>query len=970
MPSFNHLHCHTQYSLLDGAASIKGMVQKAHTDGMTAIALTDHGNMFGAFKFVSEANRYNIKPIIGCEFYIVEDRHKKTFSKENRDNRYHQLLLAKNDIGYKNLMKLCSLGFTEGLYSKWPRIDRELILKYHEGLIATTCCIGAIVPQSILFKTEQEAEKEFKWWLDLFGEDYYIELQRHGLKNVDNSGKSQEDVNQLLLKWSKKYNVNTIATNDSHYVEKTDAEAHDILLCVNTGELKSVPIGDGKGYRFGFPNDEFYFKSQKEMEHLFKDVPSAIDYTNEIADKCYNPNLHRDILLPNFPIPSGYLDADDYLRHLSFEGAKNRYIEFTKDIEERINHELNIIKTMGFAGYFLITADMINAGRDLGVMIGPGRGSAAGSVVAYCIGITNIDPIKYNLLFERFLNPERVSMPDIDTDFDDEGRQKVIDYVVDKYGHNQVAQIITYGTMAAKMAIRDVSRVLDLPLSEADSLAKLVPERPGISLSQAFNEVKELEEIRKGTDEKAKVLNLAEKLEGSIRNSGIHAAGVIIAPDDITNYIPVSSSKESELWITQFDGRVIEDAGMLKMDFLGLKTLSIIKDALKIIKKTRNIEIDIDNISFNDQITFELYQRGDTIGTFQFESAGMRKYLQELKPTDIEDLIAMNALFRPGPMDFIPNFINRKHGRERVEYPHKLLEPILKNTYGIMVYQEQIMQTAQIIAGFSLGKADILRRAMGKKKMDVMRSMQEEFIEGAKQLHDITIKKATEIFSIMEKFAAYGFNRSHSAAYSVVAYQTAYLKAHYPSEYMASVLSHNQNNIEKITFFMDECRRMNIKVLGPDINHSSTSFTVNENDEILFGLGAIKGTGDAAVVAIIEEREKHGEYKDVFDFAGRVNLRTANKKTFESLAMSGAFDGFGDAHRRQYLCADDNNTSLIEKAIKYGNKIQAEKNASQQSLFGDSGTASLPPPKIESCEPFSNIEKLKIEKDNYMNRVL
>lgn len=963
MPSFNHLHCHTQYSLLDGAASIKDMLQKAYNDGMKAVALTDHGNMFGAFKFVAEANRYNVKPILGCEFYVVEDRHKKSFSKESPDARYHQLLIAKDEAGYKNLMKLCSLGYTEGLYSKWPRIDRELILRYHEGLIATTCCIGAVVPQSILFKTEAEAEKEFKWWLDVFGSDYYIELQRHNLQDIDHSGKSQEDINRTLLKWSKKYAVNTIATNDSHYVEKRDAEAHDILLCVNTGDLKSTPIGDGKGYRFGFPNDEYYFKTQKEMEHLFKDVPKAVDYTNEIVDKCFTPNLKRDILLPNFPIPAGYIDADDYLRHLSFEGAVKRYAEMNPDIEERIDHELNIIKTMGFAGYFLITADMINTGRDLGVMIGPGRGSAAGSVVAYCIGITNIDPIKYNLLFERFLNPERVSMPDIDTDFDDEGRQKVIDYVVEKYGHNQVAQIITYGTMAAKMAIRDVARVLNLPLSEADALAKLVPERPGVSLSQAFEEVKELDDIRKGTDEKAKVLNLAEKLEGSVRNSGIHAAGVIIAPDDITNYIPVSTSKESELWITQFDGKVIEEAGMLKMDFLGLKTLSIIKDALKIIKKTKKADINIDDISFKDEKTFELYQRGDTIGTFQFESSGMRKYLQELKPTDIEDLIAMNALFRPGPMDFIPNFIHRKHGRERVEYPHELLEPILKNTYGIMVYQEQIMQTAQIIAGFSLGKADILRRAMGKKKMDVMRSMQEEFIEGARKLHNINVKKATEIFAIMEKFAAYGFNRSHSAAYSVVAYQTAYLKAHFPAEYMASVLSHNQSNIDKITFFMDECRRMGIKVLGPDINQSGTLFTVNEKDEILFGLGAIKGTGDAAVEAIIKEREKSGAYKDIFDFACRVQLRTVNKKTFESLAMSGAFDAIGNIHRRQYLFVDNNNTSLIEKAIKYGHKAQAEKNASQQSLFNISQNESLPPPKVEDCEPYSNIEKLKIEKE-------
>ncbi len=963
MPSFNHLHCHTQYSLLDGAAPIKEMIQKAHADGMKAVALTDHGNMFGAFKFVAEASRYNVKPILGCEFYIVEDRHKKSFSKENRDMRYHQLLLAKNEIGYKNLMKLTSLGYIDGLYSKWPRIDKTLIEKYHEGIIATTCCIGAMVPQYILFKSEAEAEQEFKWWLDMFGEDYYIELQRHNLENVDNSGKSQEDINQLLLKWSEKYKVKAIATNDSHYVNQSDADAHDILLCVNTGDLKSTPIGDGKGFRFGFPNNEFYFKTQEEMQHLFSDVPQALDHTNEIADKCFQPNLKRDILLPNFPIPKGFTDSDDYLRHLSFQGAKKRYHELTQEVEVRINHELNIIKTMGFAGYFLITQDMINAGRNLGVMIGPGRGSAAGSVVAYCIGITNIDPIKYNLLFERFLNPERVSMPDIDTDFDDEGRQKVIDYVVNKYGHNQVAQIITYGTMAAKMAIRDVARVLDLPLSDADALAKLVPERPGITLSQAFQENPDLEELRKGNDERGKVLRLAEKLEGSVRNSGIHAAGVIIAPDDITNYIPVSTSKDSDLLVTQFDGKVIEEAGMLKMDFLGLKTLSIIKDALDIILRIHGIKIDLDQISFEDEKTFELYQHADTIGTFQFESSGMRKYLQELKPTDLEDLIAMNALFRPGPMDFIPNFINRKHGREKVEYSHPLLEPILKNTYGIMVYQEQIMQTAQVIAGFSLGKADILRRAMGKKKIEVMRSMQKEFIKGADQLHGISRQKATEIFTIMEKFAAYGFNRSHSAAYSVVAYQTAYLKAHYPAEYMASVLSHNQNNIEKITFFMDECKRMGLTVLGPDVNQSDNLFTVNKDGQIVFGLGAIKGTGESAVQAIISERENNGGYQDIIDFASRVNLRVVNKKTFESLAMSGAFDAFGNYHRRQYLFADESNTSLIEKVIRYGNKIQSEKNAAQQSLFGDAGNAELPLPKVENCEPFSNIEKLRIEKD-------
>ncbi|MBR9999847.1 MAG: DNA polymerase III subunit alpha [Cyclobacteriaceae bacterium] len=963
MPSFNHLHCHTQFSLLDGAAPVREMIQKAHADGMKAVALTDHGNMFGAFKFVAEASRYNVKPILGCEFYVVEDRHKKAFTKEKRDNRYHQLLLAKNETGYRNLMKLTSLGYIEGLYSKWPRIDKELIEKYHEGLIATTCCIGATIPQYILFKTEAEAEVEFRWWLDMFGEDYYIELQRHNLLNVDNSGKSQEDVNQVLLKWSKKYNVKAIATNDSHYVDQADSEAHDILLCVNTGDLKSTPIGDGKGFRFGFPNNEFYFKTQEEMSGLFSDVPQALDYTGEIADKCFHPNLKRGILLPNFPIPEGFMDADGYLRHLAYHGAKKRYAEVSTEVEERINHELNIIRTMGFAGYFLITQDMINAGRNLGVMIGPGRGSAAGSVVAYCIGITNIDPIKYNLLFERFLNPERVSMPDIDTDFDDEGRQKVIDYVVNKYGHNQVAQIITYGTMAAKMAIRDVARVLDLPLSEADALAKLVPERPGITLEQAFKENPDLLEIRKGDDDRGKVLQLAEKLEGSVRNSGIHAAGVIIAPDDITNYIPVSTSKDSELLVTQFDGKVIEEAGMLKMDFLGLKTLSIIKDALDNIEQSKGMRIDIDQISFEDEKTFSLYQKGDTVGTFQFESNGMRKYLQELKPTSLEDLIAMNALFRPGPMDFIPNFINRKHGRENVEYSHPLLEPLLKNTYGIMVYQEQIMQTAQVIAGFSLGKADILRRAMGKKKMDVMRSMQMEFIEGAEKLHGISAQKATEIFGIMEKFAAYGFNRSHSAAYSVVAYQTAFLKAYYPAEFMASVLSHNQSNIEKITFFMEECKRMGLKVQGPDVNQSNNLFSVNRNGEIVFGLGAIKGTGESAVQAIISERETNGHYQDIINFASRVNLRVVNKKTFESLAMSGAFDGFGNYHRRQYLFVDESNSSLIEKVIRYGNKVQTEKSAAQQSLFGETNNAELPMPKVENCEPFTNIEKLRIEKD-------
>ncbi len=961
MPTFSHLHCHTQYSLLDGAANIASMMKKAQEDGMPAVALTDHGNMFGAFKFVAEASRFNVKPIVGCEFYMVADRHKKQFSKEDKDNRHHQLFLAKDEQGYKNLSKLCSLGYIEGMYSKWPRIDKELVLKYHEGLIATTCCIGAEVPQAILNEGEEKAEELFKWWLDLFGEDYYIELQRHDMKE-------QDKVNAVLLKFAKKYNVKIIASNDSHYVDQEDYNAHDILLCVNTGENKSKPVWKGEGfggkdYRFGFPNDQFYFKTQKEMAALFHDLPQALDNTNEIVDKINTPQLKRDILLPNFPLPSTFADADAYLRHLTYEGARKRYKELTPEIEERLNHELTIIKTMGFAGYFLITADLINAGKNLGVMIGPGRGSAAGSVVAYCTGITNIDPIKYNLLFERFLNPERISMPDIDTDFDDEGRQRVIDYVVDKYGYNKVAQIITYGTMAAKMAIKDVSRVLELPLAEANILAKLVPERPGISLSKAFQEVKELNDIRKGNDLRAEVLRMAEKLEGSVRGSGIHAAGVIIAPDDLTNYIPVSTSKDSNLLITQFDGKVVEDAGMLKMDFLGLKTLTIIKDAMAMIKKNHGVQIDIDEISLEDEKTFALYQKGETVGTFQFESPGMRKYLQQLKPTNIEDLIAMNALYRPGPMEFIPNFIKRKHGQEEVNYPHELLEPILSNTYGIMIYQEQIMQAAQIMAGYSLGQADLLRRAMGKKKLDEMAKQREIFVKGAKEKHGIDKRKAEDVFAVMEKFAAYGFNRSHSAAYSVVAYQTAYLKAHYPAEYMASVLTHNKNNIDKVTFFMDECKKQDIKVLGPDINESNLFFDVNKEQQIRFGMGAIKGTGEAAVEAIIKERDKNGPFKNIFEFAERIDLRSVNKRTFESLAMAGGFDCFEGLHRRQYLYAPDNENNLIEKAIKYGNMHQTEKNNAQQSLFGGSSGVEIPLPKVEECEPYSEIEKLKIEKD-------
>ncbi len=964
MPSFNHLHCHTMFSLLDGAANIGAMMKKAQKDQMRAAAITDHGNMFGAFKFVAEAHKHGVKPIVGCEFYLVKDRHKQSFTKEAKDVRHHQLFLAKDQEGYQNLAKLCSLGFIEGLYGKYPRIDKELVLKYHKGLIATTCCLGAEVPQAILNKSEAEAETLFKWWLDLFGDDYYIEIQRHNLPE-------QEKVNQVLLGFAKKYNVKVIASNDSHYIDQKDNEAHDILLCINTGELKNTPIWHGdddekktKGYRWGFPNNEFYFKTTAEMSAVFKDLPQAIDNTNEIVDKITSPVLKRDILLPNFPLPAGFLSPDSYLKHITFEGAKAKYKEITLEVEERLNHELKIIETMGFAGYFLIVSDFIKAGRNLGVMVGPGRGSAAGSAVAFSIGITNIDPIKYSLLFERFLNPERVSMPDIDTDFDDEGRQKVIDYVVDKYTKNQVAQIVTYGSMAAKMSIKDVARVIELPLAEANMLAKLIPEKPGTSLEMAYAEVPELAAIRKGNDLRAEVLRNAEILEGSVRNSGIHAAGIIIAPDDITKYIPVCCSKETQLLITQFDGKVIEDTGMLKMDFLGLKTLTIIKDTLALVEKNHKVAIDIDHIPMDDVPTFALYQRGDTVATFQFESEGMRQHLKDLKPTNIEDLIAMNALYRPGPMAFIPDFINRKQGREKVVYPHPLLENLLKNTFGIMVYQEQIMQTAQILAGYSLGGADLLRRAMGKKDKEKMAKERVKFVKGAQELHQIPDSKSSEVFDVMEKFAEYGFNRSHSAAYSVVAYQTAYLKANYPAEYMACVLTHNMSNIDKITFFMDETRRMGIPILGPDINESSIRFDTNKEGKIRFGLGAIKGTGDAAVESIISERNANGPYKNIYDVVERVNLRTVNKKTFESLVQAGALDLFAEIHRYQYLIAPEKNPSFIEKVIKYGNAIKEEDANSQESLFGggnDKSGFSRPLPPV--CEPFDQLTKLKLEKE-------
>ncbi|WP_158824871.1 DNA polymerase III subunit alpha [Mucilaginibacter lacusdianchii] len=969
MPDFSHLHVHTQFSLLDGAADISKLYKKAAADGMKALAITDHGNMFGVFKFVAEAAKHNVKPIVGCEFYVVEDRHKKQFTKEKKDVRHHQLFLAKNAEGYRNLIKLCSYGYMEGLYSKWPRIDKELILKHHKGLIATSCCIGASVPQAILKKSEEEAEQEFKWWLDLFGEDYYIELQRHEIPE-------QEIINNTLLKFSKKHNVKVICSNDSHYVDQQDANAHDILLCVNTGDMQSTPIATdeegGKGYRFGFPNDQFYFKTQAEMGQLFHDLPESLDNTNEIVDKVDVLKLKRDIMLPNFPIPQEFkihqgpesdnLNQWEYLKHLTFTGAKERYKDITPDVQERLDFELFTIKTMGFAGYFLIVSDFIKAGRDIGVFIGPGRGSAAGSAVAYCIGITNIDPIKYNLLFERFLNPDRKSMPDIDTDFDDAGRQRVIDYVVDKYGKNQVAQIITYGSMAARTSIQDVGRVLDMPLSEVNAMKKLVPDTLGITLKQAIEQVPELQEIKKGSDLRGTVLREAEKLEGSVRNTGVHAAGLIIAPDDLTNIVPVATAKDSDLLVTQYDGRVIEDAGVIKMDFLGLKTLTIIKDALRMIKQNHGVEIDIDYIPLTDQKTYELYQRGDTNGTFQFESDGMQMYLRELKPDRFEDLIAMNALYRPGPIEYIPNFIKRKHGLEPVTFDLPDMEEYLGETYGITVYQEQVMLLSQKLAGFSKGDADVLRKAMGKKQIEVLNKMESQFVEGA------TAKghpkdKLTKIWNDWKAFAQYAFNKSHSTCYAFVAYQTAYLKAHYPSEYMAAVLN-NQNSIEKISFFMEETRRMGINVLGPDVNESDMAFAVNKKGDVRFGLTGVKGVGEKAIESIIEERRERGPYQSVFDFAQRSNPRNVNKKAYENLVYSGAFDSYGLKRAQFFAKTENSQFTGIERLIKYSNDYQNSQNSSQASLFGSSGmSAYIPEPAMPEVEEWPLIEKLKYEKD-------
>jgi DNA polymerase III subunit alpha len=983
MPNFCHLHCHTQYSLLDGASDIGKMMDKAVRDGQKAVALTDHGNMFGAFEFVNAANKRGLKPIVGCEFYLVADRHKKQFlrSRNEEDVRHHQLLLAKNRQGYENLSKLCSLGFIEGQYGKYPRIDKELLEKYSEGLIATSCCIGAEIPQTILRHGAERAEELLKWWLDLFGtEDYYIELQRHrGLENIDGLGISQEDVNQTLLGFAKKYNLKVICTNDSHYIEEEDSMPHDILLCVNTNSL----LDDKE--RFRFPSSDFYFKTQDEMNRLFGDVPQAVDYTQEIYDKIDPLELVRDVLLPAFPVPAGFDTQDDYLRHLTFEGARKRYGHIDAATEERLNFELNVIKNSGYPGYFLIVQDFTSTARQMGVSVGPGRGSAAGSAVAYCTGITNVDPIKYDLLFERFLNPERVSMPDIDIDFDDRGRDKVIDYVVNKYGRMQVAQIVTYGTMAAKSSLRDVGRVMNVPLNEVDKVAKSLPQQLGTSLADVLesseselrdklNSADDVDKALKfrilanGDDDISRMIQTARKLEGSVRNTGIHACGVIITPDDITKYVPVTVAKDSELLVSQFDNSVAESAGLLKMDFLGLRTLTIIDDACRIIEQVHGVKIDPDAIPLDDEKTYELFQRGETVAIFQYESTGMQRYMKELKPTTFDDLIAMNALYRPGPLAYIPDFIARKHGRQTIDYDLPEMEEYLKDTYGITVYQEQVMLLSQKLAGFTKGEADVLRKAMGKKQKAVLDKMYPKFLEGAeKNGHPKNV--CEKIWKDWEAFASYAFNKSHSTCYALLGFQTAYLKANYPSEFMAAVLSNNKSDISGITKLLQECNRMNVPVLGPDINESVSDFTANKAGQIRFGLSALKGVGEGPVEDILRERDKNGPFQSIYDFVKRLDNKSANKKVLESLVLGGAFDCFentetGMGHRAQFFAPSGKYDSFNEHVLAFGNAWQDRQASAAMSLFGsDSLAFDIAEPEPPKCNPWSLIEKLEREKE-------
>jgi len=957
MASFAHLHVHTQYSILDGASNIPLLMDKVKSLGMDAIAITDHGNMFGVKEFHNHATKKGIKPIIGCEIYVAKRSIGEVKEKEDRSGD-HLILLAKNLTGYKNLIKLVSIAWIKGFYYK-PRIDKELLAKFSEGLIASSACLAGEVQDEILNGTMAGAEAALRSYLDIFGEDFYLEIQRHETYDPDADRSAfplQQKVIEAFKKLSAKFNVKILASNDVHFINAEDAEAHDRLICINTAK----DIDDPNRLRY---SKQEYLKSEEEMRTIFSDVPEAVDNVALMVEKIEKYKLDHDPIMPEFDLPEGYTDKDEYLRFLTYKGAEKRWGTLTPEQIERLDFELAMVAKMGFPGYFLIVQDFLRAAREMGVSVGPGRGSAAGSAVAYCLRITDIDPIKYGLLFERFLNLDRISMPDIDIDFDEDGRESVLRYVVNKYGHDKVAHIITFGSMAAKMAIRDVARVQKLPLPDADRLAKLVPERPGITLEAAYAEVPELARERDSSNKLiAQTLKYAAVLEGSVRQTGVHACGIIIGKDALDNYIPLCTAKDTDLYATQYDGSHVESVGLLKMDFLGLKTLSIIKDAIDNIKKSKGIDINIDDIPLDDKKTFELFSNGETTGIFQFESTGMKRYLRDLEPNRLEDLIAMNALYRPGPMEYIPKFIRRKHGTEKIDYPLAVMEKYLDDTYGITVYQEQVMLLSQELAGFTKGEADSLRKAMGKKKRSIMDEMKLKFQEGcAKKGHDETI--VNKIWSDWEAFAQYAFNKSHSTCYALIAYQTGYLKANYPAEYMSAVLSRNISDIKKITIFMDETRRMGMDVLGPDINESNLMFTVNKDGNVRFGLGAIKGVGESAVLQLIDEREKNGLYKDVFDLAERVNLNSLNKKNLEAMAVAGAFDCFENIIRAQYFSLDTRGTSFIESLIRYGNNAKSVKNSSQQSLFGESGGFDMVKPEPSTCPDWPKLEKLNREKE-------
>ena len=1013
MIPFVHLHVHSQYSILDGQAPVKGIVDKAIANGMRGVALTDHGNMFGIKELHDYVNKKNadvnkaikdlkakieeeqssenlneetianlknelseqekklFKPIFGCEAYVArEDRHTHT---DNRDYGRHLILLAKNLKGYHNLIKIVSNAWTEGFYMH-ARTDKSQLEKYHEGVICCSACLGGEVPQLIMNGDIDGARKAILWYKGVFGDDYYLELQRHKATVPDANHETypkQQEVNKVLLQLSQELGVKVICSNDSHFVNEDDADAHERLVLLSTGKR----MGDANALLY---TKQEWFKTQEEMNELFADVPEALQNTMEILDKVEIYSIDHKPILPDFPLPDGFDNEDDYLRYLVYEGAKERWPNMDDEHRERIDFELETIKKMGFPGYFLIVQDYIRVAPSLGCAVGPGRGSAAGSAVAYCLGITKIDPIKYDLLFERFLNPDRISLPDIDVDFDDDGRAAVLKYVTEKYGAEKVAHIITYGTMAAKMAIKDVARVHDLPIPESDRLAKFIPSKPGdmpedengktykITIKNCLKCFPEFRnELNNSNPIIGDTIRFAEKLEGNVRGTGVHACGVIIGRDDITDWVPVSTAPDkdgSRIVVTQYEGSVIEETGLIKMDFLGLKTLSIIKDALENIKTTRGIDIDIEKIPIDDPKTYQLYSEGRTTGTFQFESAGMQKHLIDLKPTTFEDLIAMNALYRPGPMAYIPQFIARKHGREPITYDFPEMEKYLKDTYGITVYQEQVMLLSRLLADFTRGESDALRKAMGKKKKDIVDAMKPKFIEGGKKNgHDP--KTLEKIWADWEAFASYAFNKSPAACYSWVAHQTAYLKDNYPAEFMAAIMSRRRDQITGITKLMDECKSMEIATLGPDVNESYLKFGVNKKGEIRFGLAGIKGLGDNAAEAIIREREKNGPYKDIFDFVQRVSFQNVNRKAFEVLALSGGFDSFG-IRREDFFAQNNKGETFIDIIMRYGQVYQTEKQQMQNSLFGGFDDFEIQTPAVpRSEERWSDIERLNKERE-------